>query len=424
MNYVFHIAVMRLIMLLGVPQLISIKALDDSIENSGGGISDVVLCINTSRGCVMTNPHTYPYGTILYHFKDPLPDQTNTITMLAHDRHVLLIGPPTPYLPLVLSQMNLRSLTVLHHLRKQVDHIRQTCAAHRIEPRTIQAFLSYSDSEVAHVPVKESFSLLDYYSRHLPVQDTGDVPSISIARATQGRAPLLLVVQDAPNMTHAVEVAVSACRADSEAVAVVAMPYDLEGAVLAAEQLQSLLLLARLDPAAIHLHPGPHPAPAAGRACFWHASDLFRPGLVREGAAGGAERGGLGALGPWVDVVCLPPALAPLAPPDTRCPRSMRSCDAPSTVLQLSAARTRAPDSAARARRIWRARTAKADRMRQRMRPGRPQRIAARKPASAVLAGLRAAWGRRTRPNRTRVPEYALGESNGWGMGGASAERS
>ena len=305
---------MRSVVLIGALLLISIRAFDESGENSN--VNDLVMCIETSRGCVMSNPHTFPHGKILYHFKDPLPDQTNTIKILAEGRHVLLIGPPTPYLPLVLSQMNLRSLAVLHHVRKQVNHIRQTYAAHRIEKTIIHAFLSHRDSEVMHVPVQESFSLLDYFSRHLPVQGTDAVPSIGIARATQGRAPLLLVVQDAPNLTHVVDVAVSACHADPDAVLVVGVPYDMEGAVLAEEQLRTLLLLARLDPAAARLHH--RPASAAGRACFWHPSDLYRPGPVAEGRGGGAMEG-LGVLGPWVDVVCLPPSLAALAPPDTRC---------------------------------------------------------------------------------------------------------
>jgi hypothetical protein len=280
-----------------------------------GAVSDESLCIETSRGCVVSNL-TFPYGTILYHFRNLLPDQTNTIETLAQDRHVLLIGPHTPYLPLYLSQTNVKSLTVLHHIREQVYHIQQTFQENRIEAITINAFLSFSDSEVAVVPkVQETFSLLDFFSRHQSAQGTVKVPSIGIARATQGRTPLLLVVQDAHSMPQAVEVAVSACMYDREAVLVVGLPYDLEGAVFAPEQLLALRHLARLDPAAPHLDLHPRPASIAGRACFWHLSDLYGPEPTGPGVD---PPEGLGVLGPWADLVCLPAGLAGLAPPDTR----------------------------------------------------------------------------------------------------------
>ncbi len=131
---------------------------------------------------------------------------------------------------------------------------------------------------------------------------------------------MLIVVQDAPSIASAVEVAVSACHDDADAVLVVGLPYDAEGAVFAAEHLLALRHLARLDPAARHLHPRSHPARDDGRACFWHLSDLWPTGDAGAvpGGPGRGVREDVGVLGPWADVVCLPRSLAAMAPQHTR----------------------------------------------------------------------------------------------------------
>ena len=59
-----------------------------------------INCIATSHGCVFFNDSIFPHGLIMKQYRNVLPDQQNTLELLAHNRHVLLVGPETPLLAL------------------------------------------------------------------------------------------------------------------------------------------------------------------------------------------------------------------------------------------------------------------------------------------------------------------------------------
>jgi hypothetical protein len=273
------------------------------------------LCIPTSRGCVVMDPLEFPFGRILHMFGDLLPDQTSTLELLAEGRHAVVIGPGAPFLVLSLAQKKILSLTVIHHFSKRCKEIRRTFQMNNIIWPAFHNYVSTDDHRFMNISAcKLSYSLLDFYSKR--DQGRGDMATErigSIGFSGIAREPMILILQDAPNVTHAVEVALLHCRVLQDTVLAVHLPYDGEGAIFAVEQLRTLHLISRAYP-----ESGPH----AGRgSCFWHLSDLSSAGATRGGAAA-AHAEWLEHIPPWLDVVCLPPHLAHLPPSTTRCPCS------------------------------------------------------------------------------------------------------
>jgi hypothetical protein len=278
----------------------------------------------------------FPHGAALRAFGQVLPEQAETLHMLAAGRRVVAIAPASTFVVLALADAPAAALTVLHPLPSFMVLLRASLeagaasAGRRTPPQR---------TDLRHLPTHApgggaegggsggALTFQDYF-RHrdedaAPATGGGgiDAAGEAVRAAVAGGAPALIVMLEQTSAAMAAAAVAEGCSGARDCVLWIGVQYDGEGAVLSERGLEVLEVLRQR-------------AGAAGHVCFWHMADWHRelaeapakfdaPSfLPNSNGDGGGARARVGEqlqhVAPHLDVVCLPEKLAAVAPASTR----------------------------------------------------------------------------------------------------------